>query len=112
MTQLYRALCFFAACTMVLVVVGCASTPFQPPSEDLKAATSGSVLRSLSIDRAVEDRILALDPQRIGEDDVRNALAKGPTPRIFEIHGGVYPVQVLMQSFAEFLTGMGYPENR
>ncbi|HEV2039837.1 MAG TPA: hypothetical protein VGT81_07300, partial [Casimicrobiaceae bacterium] len=81
MTTLYRALCFFVACAIVLVVVGCASTPFQPPGEDLRAATAGSVLRSLSIDRAVEDRILALDPKHVSEDDVRNTLAKGPTPR-------------------------------
>jgi hypothetical protein len=110
--MLYRALCFFAACAIVLAVVGCATTPFQPPSEDLREAKAGSVLRSLSIDRAVEDRILALDPERIADDDVRNTLAKGPTPRIFAIHGGVYPVHLLMESFAEFLTGMGYPENR
>jgi hypothetical protein len=112
MPTLYRALCFFAAPAIVLAVLGCASTPFQPPSEDLKVATAGSVLRSLSIDRAIEDRILALDPKRIGEDDVRNMLAKGPTPRIFEVHGGVYPVHLLMESFSEFLTGMGYPEDR
>ena len=112
MTKLYRALCFFEACATLLVVVGCASTPFQPPSEDLRAATAGSVLRSLSTDRAVEDRILALDPKHVSDDDVRNTLAKGPTPRIFEVHGGVYPVQLLMESFSEFLTGMGYPEDR
>ena len=112
MTTRYRALCSFVACAIVLAVLGCASTPFQPPSEDLRAATAGSVLRSLSIDRAVEDRILALDPKRIGEDDVRNTLAKGPTPRIFEVHGGVYPVHLLMESFSEFLTGMGFPEDR
>jgi hypothetical protein len=112
MTTLYRALCFFAAGAIALAVTGCATTPLQPPSEDLRAASAGSVLRSLSIDRAVEDRILALDPQHISDDDVRNMLAKGPTPRIFEIHGGVYPVHLLMESFSEFLTGMGYPENR
>jgi hypothetical protein len=112
MTTLHRALCVFAAGALVLAATGCATTPLQPPSEDLRAVTVGSVLRSLSIDRAVEDRILALDPERIGEDDIRNTLAKGPTPRIFEIHGGVYPVHLLMESFAEFLTGMGYPENR
>jgi hypothetical protein len=112
MTTLYRSLCLFAAGAIVLAVAGCASTPFQPPREDLRAATAGSVLRSLSIDRAVEDRILALDPKRVGEDDVRNTLAKGPTPRIFEVHGGVYPVHLLMESFSEFLTGMGYPEDR
>src|ERR1700686_3149533 len=110
MTTPYPAICLFAAALIVLS--GCATAPLALPSEDLREAKAGSVLRSLSIDRAVEDRILALDPGRIGEDDIRNTLAKGPTPRIFEIHGGVYPVQVLMQSFAEFLTGMGYPENR
>ncbi len=110
MTTPYCAICLFAAASIVLS--GCVTAPLQAPGDDLREAKAGSVLRSLSIDRAVEDRILALDPERIGEDDVRNALAKGPTPRIFEIHGGVYPVQVLMQSFAEFLIGMGYPENR
>src|SRR6202158_2458000 len=110
MTTPYRAICLFAAASVVLS--GCATAPLEPPSEDLREAKAGSVLRSLSIDRAVEDRILALDPGRIGDDDIRNALAKGPTPRICSIHGGVFPVQVLMQSFAEFLIGMGYPENR
>src|ERR1700686_2463368 len=110
MTTPYPAICLFAAALIVLS--GCATAPLALPSEDLREAKAGSVLRSLSIDRAVEDRILALDPERIGEDDVRHALAKGPTPRIFAIHGGVYPVHLLMESFAEFLTGMGYPENR
>jgi len=112
MTTQYRALCFFAVGAIALALSGCATAPLQPPGEDLRAATAGSVLRSLSIDRAVEDRILALDPMRIGDDDVRNVLSKGPTPRIFEVHGGVYPVHVLMESFGEFLIGMGYPENR
>jgi hypothetical protein len=112
MTTPYRALCNFAVGSTLLMLAGCATAPLEPPSEDLREAKAGSVLRSLSIDRAVEDRILALDPEHIGDDDVRNTLAKGPTPRIYEIHGGVYPVHLLMESFAEFLTGMGYPENR
>jgi hypothetical protein len=112
MTTQHRVLCFFAAGAIALALTGCAMAPLQPPGEDLRPVTPGSVLRALSFDRAVEDRILALDPLRIGDDDVRNALAKGPTPRIFEVHGGVYPVQVLMESFGEFLIGMGYPENR
>ena len=111
-TTLHRGLSFFAASAIVLALTACATTPLQPPGDDLRPATAGSVLRSLSTDRAVEDRILALDPLRIGDDDVRNTLAKGPTPRIFEVHGGVYPVHLLMQSFGEFLIGMGYPENR
>ena len=83
MTTPYRAICLFAAASIVLS--GCVTAPLQAPGDDLREAKAGSVLRSLSIDRAVEDRILALDPERIGEDDVRDALAKGPTPRIFEV---------------------------
>ncbi len=110
MTTPYCAICLFAAASIVLS--GCVTAPLEAPGDDLREAKAGSVLRSLSIDRAVEDRILALDPKRIGEDDVRNTLAKGPAPRIFEVHGGVYPVHLLMESFSEFLTGMGYPEDR
>lgn len=105
-----RAFKLFIAASLALTLWGCATTPLEPPAEDLRAASAGSVLRSLNIDPAVEDRILALDPDRISDDDVRNALAKGPTPRIFEVHGGIYPVYLLMESFARFLTGMGYPE--
>src|ERR1700730_15847007 len=103
MTTPSRAICLFAAASIVLS--GCATAPLEAPADDLREAKAGSVLRSLSIDRAVYDRILALDPERIGEDDVRNALAKGPTPRIFEIHGCVYPVEVLMPSLAECIGG-------
>ena len=97
---------------VALAAAGCAVEPVKPPAEDLRAAAPGSVLRELSIDPAVEARILALDPDHVGDDDVRNALANGPTPRIIAIHGGVYPVYLLMESFGEFLIGMGYPENR
>jgi len=106
----YRAFKLFIAASLAVTLWGCATTPLEPPAEDLRAATAGSVLRSLKIEPAVEDRILALDPDRISDDDVRNALAKGPAPRIFEVHGGIYPVYLLMESFARFLTGMGYPE--
>ncbi len=61
-------------------------------------------------DRALEDRILALDPEHVSDADVRETLAKGPTPRIMLLHGGIYPVHLAMTSFATFLIGMGYPE--
>jgi hypothetical protein len=64
------------------------------------------------VDRAVEDRILALDPERITPADVRDILAKGPAPRIFLFHGGIYPVHLAMESFGEFLVSMGYPESK
>jgi len=63
-------------------------------------------------DRALEDRILALDPSHVTPADVRDALAKGPTPRILLLHGGIYPVQYAMESFGMFLVEMGYPEDK
>ncbi|HRH90091.1 MAG TPA: hypothetical protein PLO41_24865, partial [Rubrivivax sp.] len=61
-------------------------------------------------DPQLEARILALDPTRVSDDDVRKLLALGPTPRIVLLHGGIYPVHLVMESFARFLVGMGYPE--
>ena len=61
-------------------------------------------------ERAIEDRILALDPEHVTPADVRDILVKGPTPRIMLLHGGIYPVHLSMVSFGNFLVGMGYPE--
>jgi hypothetical protein len=96
-----------------LIVAGCAT---QPPSPAGQAASTlppaGSVLRSTVIDRGLEDRILALDPEHLTEADVRGTLAAGPAPRIVLLHGGVPMVYLLMKSFGRFLVGMGYPEAR
>ena len=109
----FRAAGLLIATALALALCGCATTTTAPPpADDLKPATAGSVLRALKIDPVIENRILALDPEHITDDDVRNALATGPTPRIFEVHGGVYPVYLLMQSFGRFLVGMGYPEQK
>jgi hypothetical protein len=63
-------------------------------------------------DPALAARILALDPERISPADVKEVLARGPTPRIMLLHGGIYPVHLSMTSFGQFLVGMGYPENK
>jgi hypothetical protein len=64
----------------------------------------------LKLDVEQENRILALDPERISEADVRTTLAAAPAPRIILVHGGVVGVYLMMESFAKFLVGMGYPE--
>lgn len=93
--------------------VGCATSfHSQQASTYAQKTAPGTVLRSLTLDPALEDRILALDPERITANDVQNTLAAGPTPRIVGLHGGIYPVHLAMESFAEFLVGMGYPEDR
>jgi pimeloyl-ACP methyl ester carboxylesterase len=102
-----------AAALLALLLSGCATAPYPPPASALSATpVAGSVLRASALDRALEDRILALDPERVSDEDVRGTLAKGPTPRVVGLHGGIYPVHLLMESFAQFLVGMGYPEER
>jgi hypothetical protein len=70
------------------------------------AATAPAV----RIDPALEQRLLALDPEQVSAAEVREVLAAGPAPRIVGLHGGIYPVHLVMDSFARFLVGMGYPE--
>jgi len=48
---------------------------------------AGEVLRSLDIDPAHEERILALDAERITEENVREILSGVPAPHIMNIHG-------------------------
>jgi hypothetical protein len=71
-----------------------------------------SMARTIPADAALRDRILALDPERVTADDVRNTLAKAPTPQIMLVHGGIAGVYLAMISTGRFLTGMGYPEER
>ncbi len=78
-----------------------------------KPLPSGAgVLRSVAMDAALEDRILALDPKKITAADVRDTLSKAPAPRVFTIRGGIYPVYLAMESFGDFLVGMGYPQDK
>lgn len=84
-----------------LTVAGCAITP---------RTSLDTAQQARPLDRALEDRILALNPASVSDQDVRGVLAKGPAPRIMLLHGGIYPVHLVMNSFGEFLAGMGYPE--
>lgn len=95
-----------AACA-ALSVLGCATIPGATGERD--TVERGKVLRSFNLEPALEDRILALDPDHISDYDVRSTLAAGPAPRIILLHGSVYPVYLIMSSFATFLEGMGYP---
>ena len=90
------------------VVVGACTT--APQRAEPPAPVAGAVLRSLQLDRATEDRILALDPEQISGEQVRTVLAAAPAPRVLLLHGGVWPVYLAMTSFAQFLTDMGDPE--
>lgn len=88
-----------------IMLAGCAT---RPPEQTAPLATGQP---GLSLSSEMEDRILAIDPQQITQDDVKNILAAAPAPRVISIHGGIYPVHLVMESFGKFLIGMGYPES-
>jgi hypothetical protein len=103
------------AIVAVVALFGCATPPTTetttsvapaPPAAQTPFAPAAG---APTIDRALADKILELDPERLTGDDVRT-LAQGPAPRIILLHGGIYPVHLLMVSFGRFLVGMGYPE--
>ncbi len=97
----------------VVVLGGCATAPSERASADVTPFGFVQVAARTEprqLDAAPEKRILALDPDRISEADVRTTLASAPAPRIVLVHGGVVGVYLLMESFAKFLVGMGYPE--
>lgn len=99
----------FVACATV-AMIGCATKPgggIEPTGEG--KSERSNALGSLELGRVLEERILALDPEHVSDYDVRSTLAAGPTPRIILVHASVYPVYLLMTSFATFLEGMGYP---
>jgi pimeloyl-ACP methyl ester carboxylesterase len=94
-----------------MVVIGCATKPGGTVASIPESQIERSnVLRSFALDPALEERILALDPEHVSDQDVRSTLVAGPTPRIMLVHASVYPVYLTMTSFATFLEGMGYPD--
>lgn len=89
----------------VSLLAGCATAP--------RVATplpTAAERPRLVLPRETEDRILALDPERVSGQDITGLLSNLPAPRVVNIHGGIYPVYLAMKSFSRFLVGMGYPE--
>jgi hypothetical protein len=99
------------AVVAAMLMAGCASAPYsyREPTYVEKIGP-GTVLRSLATDTAIEDKILALDPEHLTEADVHSILAAGPAPRIMNLHGGLVGVHLVLNSFVRFLVAMGYPE--
>jgi pimeloyl-ACP methyl ester carboxylesterase len=68
-------------------------------------------LRSVKeISPELETRILSLHPEHVTEAQVREILSQAPAPQIICIHGGPLPIKAGMNSFANFLIDLGYPE--
>lgn len=98
------------AATMV-ALSGCGTYDRRPVEAARVSKIESSIgLRSYSLTREEEDKILALDPFKVRDAEVRTILSNAPAPRIINIHGGMYPVHRRMIGFSKFLIGMGYPE--
>jgi hypothetical protein len=104
---------FSAAASLfaVLMLAGCGKVALVPTAPGTVAqieSTHG--VRSWSLSREQENRILSLNPERVSDYDVRHTLAGAPAPHIINIHGGLARVIQRLESFARFLSGLGYPE--
>ncbi|RJQ44501.1 MAG: hypothetical protein C4538_10115 [Nitrospiraceae bacterium] len=103
---------FFVFLVVLAVLVnGCATHQYSyrlPTYET--AIEKDTVLRNISIPAHIEEKILALKPESVSEKDVNEVLSHAHAPRIMNVHGGIYPVYLAMESFSKFLIFMGYPE--
>ena len=107
-----RAFIVFALMCAVFLF-GCATTKYQYREPTYtQPIEKGTVLRMVSLEASLEEKILAMNPERVTERDVREVLSRASAPRMINIHGGIYPVYLCMESFSEFLIGMGYPEEK
>jgi hypothetical protein len=113
----------WAAALVVATAIAAAGCAIQPPASTpagpVAAPGSAPAQARLAPDPFasvpppdVRDRLLALDPDHTSGRDVRETLVNSPAPRIILLHGGLFPVYLLMKSFGVFLTRMGYPESR
>ena len=92
----------FCVCLLpALLLAGCVT----PSSHDVPVSAKPVVLSP-----SLQDKILALDPEHVTDTDIRETLASAPAPQVINIHGGIFPVYLVMVSFSKFLAGMGYPE--
>ena len=93
----------------MLCATGAFSLCATVPEKNCVLPTNG-VWRVRSLSSELKEKILCLDPEKVTERDVREVLGGGPAPQIVNIHGGILPIKRGMNSFAEFLIAMGYPE--
>ncbi len=99
----------------VFMLAGCA-TQSQSNIENRTLSNHAALEpRPLTLDPApplspaAQAKILALDPENVSQTEISEVLAQAPAPRIINIHGGILPRHANMNSFSEFLIGMGYP---
>jgi hypothetical protein len=97
---------------LLLALAICASIAPTAAADDTAgtAVAAPRIAPQAPLNPALAARILALDPERLSDADVRDVLSHAPAPRIILLQGSL--ALVTMQPFGEFLVAMGYPEER
>lgn len=104
---------FIIIALFVFSMHGCSARTYSYREPFYERHVEGhELLAEFSLPAEVEDEILALDPERITGEDIAGTLSRASAPRILNIHGGIYPVYLIMESFSKFLIFMGYPEEK
>ncbi len=100
------------ACVLLLALLALSGSPWNGYAFDEmeREAAEGSALQRLDLDTGTEEAILALDPERLSEREIREVLSQAPAPRIINLDGSL-PL-ITMRSFSKFLIAMGYPEEK
>ncbi len=73
-------------------------------------AQATSPMAARGVDRELARAVLALDCRHVDANGVSRLQAAGVAPRIILLQGSLAPLN--MESFADFLVAMGYPEQR
>ena len=102
-----RGIIFLGAMVWLAGCVTQKDAGIKPPERSLSEMVSTPAQPVPS--PATQAKILALDPEHVTQKEIREVLAQAPAPRIINIHGGILPRHANMNSFSEFLIGMGYP---
>ncbi len=99
-----------AACEQFAAAALCILVAWAPPAWTAPSTDSTAAPTVIATDKATDDRILALECERVSAADVRDVLSHSLAPRIIALQGSLGLGN--MPSFAEFLIAMGYPDER
>src|SRR5262245_7864355 len=95
-------------CRVILLGLLCLLSACVRPTPEPRSTLPATSVQSLPLNRALADRVLALDAERVTAQDIALVLTKCPAPRIFNFNGSAFRT---MDEFSGFLMDMGYPES-
>lgn len=105
---------FWVFITVIFILFnGCASYnySYKEPAYE-KDIEKWLVLGHFNLSKGLQDKVLSLDPDVVTGKEIEEILSHASAPRIINIHGGIFPVHLVMESFSKFLISMGYPEEK